>query len=41
VRYSEKDRKYVRYCLRYAVAVLGKRGVLRYIDTLDEKGDVK
>jgi hypothetical protein len=38
-RYIEADRDYVRYCLRYAVLVLGKKKVLAYIDTLDDEGN--
>ena len=39
MKYSEADRRYVRYCLRYAVKVLGKKGVLEYVKTLDRNGD--
>lgn len=28
----------MRYCIRYAVKVLGKDGVSRYLDLLDEAG---
>lgn len=38
-QYTAKDRAYVRYCLRYAVAVLGKAGVLAYVEALDRNGD--
>ena len=37
--YTEEDRKYVRYCIRYAVAVLGKEGVQNYLHHLDAKGN--
>ena len=37
--YTKKDKEYVRYCLRYAVKVLGKAEVLRYLDKLDAQGD--
>jgi len=38
-RYTAKDREYVRYCLRYAVRVLGHAKVLDYLAKLDEFGD--
>ena len=34
-----ETRAYVRYCLRYAVQVLGKAKVIEYVDSLDRKGD--
>jgi hypothetical protein len=37
--YTKADRDYVRYCIRYAVLVLGKTKVLAYIKTLDKHGD--
>lgn len=40
VKFTAADRKYVRYCLRYAVLVLGKKGVADYVATLDRKGNV-
>jgi hypothetical protein len=38
-RYTEADREYVKYCLRYAVRVLGIAKVLDYLAKLDEFGD--
>jgi hypothetical protein len=38
-RYTEADRNYVRYCLRYAVLVLGKRKVTEYVQSLNEFGE--
>lgn len=41
MKFTAADRKYVRYCLRYAVLVLGKKGVADYVATLDRKGNVQ
>ena len=38
-RYTVEDRRYVKYCIRYAVRVLGKKNVLKYIHSLTEFGD--
>lgn len=38
-RYTDEDREYVKYCLRYAVRVLGMTKVIEYIRKLDEFGD--
>lgn len=36
---TKQDREYVRYCLRYAVLVLGKRRCVEYINSLTPTGD--
>jgi hypothetical protein len=38
-RYTNEDREYVKYCLRYAVRVLGIAKVLDYLAKLDEFGN--
>jgi hypothetical protein len=37
--YTDADREYVKYCLRYAVRVLGITRVLDYLAKLDANGD--